>query len=100
LTPLKRINGNDPEWEKYMDEVNEFKASHDKKFVSLNEEVRKKEQEEADEKKFEHDNEIRKKLGLKPLTKDEIPKESDDQKEDPILDETGHILADFISLQS
>jgi carboxyl-terminal processing protease len=97
---LKRINGNDPEWEKYMDEVNEFKASHDKKFVSLNEEVRKKEQEEADEKKFEHDNEIRKKLGLKPLTKDEIPKESDDQKEDPILDETGHILADFISLQS
>ncbi len=96
---LKRINGEDAVWAKYIDEVNEYKEAHDKKDVSLNEDVRKKEQDELDQKKFERENEIRKKLGLKLLQKGETPADNtDDPKNDPLLDETGHILADYINL--
>ena len=51
-------------------------------------------------KKFERENERRKNMGLKLLKKGEIPAESDNQKDDPVLDESGHILADYVSLIS
>ncbi len=89
---------NDPEFDEYLSEIKEFKDAHEKKTISLNEAVRKKEQDEADAKNFEKENERRKKLGLKLLQKGELPSDSDKTKDDPLLDETGHILADFISI--
>ncbi len=93
-----RIKANDSEWNAYMDEVNEYKDAHDKKFISLNEAARKKEYDEQEQRKFERENELRKSLGLKLLKKGELPSTEDDQKNDPVLDETGHIMADFISI--
>ncbi len=95
---IKRINDDDTEWAKYLDEINEYKDAHDRKYVSLNEIQRKKEQDEMDKKKFERENEIRKKLGLKLLKEGETQADSSDQKEDPVLDETGQIMTDFIGL--
>ena len=97
---LQRIKDSDPEWEEYMDEVNDYKEAHAKKYISLNEEERKKEQDELDQQKFERENEIRKSKGLKLLQKGEVPKADDTPKDDPLLDETGHIMADYISLVS
>ncbi len=95
---LKRINDDDAEWAKYLDEVDEYKEAHDKKFVSLNESVRKKEQDEMDKQKFERENAVRKKLGLKLLKEGETQTDTTEDKMDPLLDETGHILANYISL--
>ncbi len=95
---LLRIKNNDPEWQEYMDEVNDYKEAHAKKYISLNEEVRKKEQDELEQQKFERENEIRKSKGLKLLQKGEVPKVDDTSKDDPLLDETGHIMADYINL--
>jgi carboxyl-terminal processing protease len=96
----ERVTKNDTEWNEYLAEINDSKEVHDKKFISLNEAIRKKEHDEEEQKKFERENERRKNMGLKLLKKGEIPTESDDQKDDPVLDESGHILADYISLIS
>lgn len=93
-----RIKAKDPEWNSYMDEVNEYKNAHDKKYISLNETVRKKEYDDQEQRRFERENELRKSLGLKLLKKGELPSSDVDQKSDPELDETGHIMADFISM--
>lgn len=95
---LKRINNNDTEWAKYLDEVNEYKEAHAMKYVSLNEATRKKQQEEMDKQKFERENAIRKKLGLKLLKEGETKADTSNDKTDPLLDETGHILVDYINL--
>ncbi len=96
----QRVNNNDPEWKEYMEEVKDYKEAHDRKYISLNEEVRKKEQDAIEQKKFEMDNEIRKSKGLKLLKKGETPKGNEVIKDDPVLDETGHIMADYIALTS
>ena len=36
--------------------------------------------------------------GLKLLQKGETPPADEEQKDDPLLDETGHILADYIAI--
>jgi carboxyl-terminal processing protease len=81
-----------------MDEVNDYKEAHDKKIISLNEAIRKKEHDEEEQKRFERENERRKDSGLKLLQKGETPPSDEEQKDDPLLDETGHILADYISI--
>lgn len=86
---------NSSEFAEYLDEIKDYKESHDKKTISLNEAVRKKEMDEADQKKFEMENKLRERLGLKLLKKGEISTESE-PKDDPLLDETGHILVNFI----
>ncbi len=95
---LARTNKNDAEWNEFTDEVNEYKEAHDKKYLSLNEDIRKKQQEEIDQKRFERENQRRKSLGLKLLQKGETPPADDTQKDDPVLNETGHILADYVNL--
>ncbi len=97
---LARIKNNDPEWNEFTDEVKEYREAHDKKYLSLNEEVRKEEQKEIEQKKFDRENERRKSLGLKLLPKGEKPTNDNTPKDDPELDETGHILADYINLIS
>ncbi len=94
----ERIKANDAEWNSYIDEVNEYKNAHNKKFISLNEAIRKKEYDEQEQRRFERENELRKSLGLKLLKKGELPSADDDQKSDPELNETGHIMADYISI--
>ncbi len=93
-----RIKSNDAEWNSYIDEVNEYKDAHDKKYISLNEVIRKKEYDDQEQRRFERENELRKSLGLKLLKKGELPPTDEDQKNDPELDETGHIMADYISI--
>ncbi len=95
---LKRIS-DDPEFDQYLEDVKEYKEAHAKKFVSLNEDVRKKEKEADEEKKFQAENARRKKEGLKLLKKGETSPEDKD-KNDPLLDETGQILGDYIALVS
>lgn len=94
---LKRIK-DDPEWAEYMSEVKDYRDAHKKKFVSLNESVRKKEHDELEAKRFKRENEIRKRLGLKLLKKGETPPVDNNPKEDPELDETGQIMANLIAL--
>ncbi len=84
-----------PEYDYLKEGIEEYKEAHDKKYVSLNEVVRKKEKEDLDEKRFQRENERRKLQGLTLLKKGEKPN-TDDSKYDPILDETGQILADLI----
>ena len=93
----KRIQ-NDAEFNEYLSEIKEYKDSHAKTAISLNETVRKKEQEEADQKNFERENARRSKLGLKLLKKGEVAPANEPVKDDPILDETGHILGDFVAI--
>ena len=66
--------------------------------VTLNENVRKKEKDDIEEKRFQRENERRKLKGLKLLQKGETAKE-DDKKNDPLLDEAAHVVADLIKLE-
>ncbi|MGA7721739.1 MAG: carboxy terminal-processing peptidase [Ignavibacteriaceae bacterium] len=94
----ERIKKNDPLWKEYIDEINDYKEDHNKKTISLNESIRKKEHDEEEQKRFERENERRKNSGLKLLQKGETPPADEEQKDDPLLDETGHILADYIAI--
>ncbi len=84
-----------PEYDYLKEDIEEYREARDKQFVSLNEEVRKKEKNELEEKRFQRENERRKLQGLTLLKKGEKPSE-DAEKNDAILNETGHILADLI----
>lgn len=99
---LKRHNDrvkNNFEWQMLVDDVNDYKALRDKKLISLNYEARKKEKEDAENKKFERENANRKAKGLKLLTKEEMKSADNTTKlEDTLLNESGHILADYIAL--
>ena len=68
-----------------------------KDFVSLKQDVRKKEKEALEEKRLARENELRKKQGLKLLQKGEVPTDNTKSK-DAELFETGYILADYIML--
>ncbi len=87
----------DPEFQNYVASVNEAEESHDKKYVSLNYNQREKEKDAEEEKQFEQENKIRKEQGLKLIQKGETPVEKT-KNYDALLDETGHILADYILL--
>lgn len=88
---------NDPEFQNYVASVNEAEESHEKKYVSLNYDQREKEKDAEEEKKFEEENRIRKEQGLKLIQKGETPAVKT-KNYDALLDETGHILADYILL--
>ncbi len=87
----------DPEFQYINEDITEYKENHEKKYVSLNYDVRKKEYDESEQKRFERENERRKRQGLKLLKKGETP-EVNPKEKDPLLNETAHILADFILL--
>jgi carboxyl-terminal processing protease len=89
---------NDPEFDYLKEDIEESKEINAKKYVSLNEEVRKKEKDDLEEKKFQRENERRKLKGLKLLQKGETAKE-ENKKNDPLLDESAHVLADLIKFE-
>jgi carboxyl-terminal processing protease len=93
----ERINLN-PEFDYLKEDIEEGKEMNAKKFVSLNEEVRKKEKDDLEEKRFQRENERRKLKGLKLLQKGETAKE-ENKKNDPLLDESAHVVADLIKLE-
>ncbi len=87
----------DPEFQNYIASVKDAERSHDEKYVSLNYNVREKEKEAEEDRKFERENKIRKQQGLKLIEKGETPVEKT-KNYDALLDETGYILADYILL--
>ena len=88
----------DPEFDYIREDIEEYKKSNKDNFISLNEDVRRKEKEEREEKRFQRENERRKIKGLKLLDKGEAPPEDEKINNDPFLNESAHIIADFISL--
>ncbi|GAB4298921.1 MAG: carboxy terminal-processing peptidase [Ignavibacteriaceae bacterium] len=93
---LNRIS-NEPEFKILLDEIQEFKQRQNKKLISLNEDVRKKEKEAEEKRKFERENARKNLKGLTLIEKGEVVAERK-SNDDPILDETARILADFIEL--
>jgi len=90
---------NDPEFKYIREDIDEYKLALKNDYVSLNEEVRKKEKEEKEEKQFQRENERRKVKGLKLLQKGETPPENEEEiQADPYLNESAQIIADFIKL--
>ena len=86
---------NDIEFQLLENEVKEFSESQDKKTISLNENIRKTEREEADARKKKREEEKAKALGIKIEDKKEV--EAQESKSiDYELKESGRILADLI----
>ncbi len=77
------------------DDIAETEKMRSRKVISLNEMERRQERDKAEKKRFNRENERRKHLGL-PLLKEgeDIPK--DDDRNDPMLVESGYILVDLI----
>lgn len=92
---LQRIKS-DIEFQNLLAEIEDYRATRDKKFVSLNLDERIKEKEETEAKKFDRENRFRKVKGLKLLEKSEV-KEEVKNESDYILKETANILGDYIS---
>ncbi len=92
----ERVSSN-TDFENLLDDIKEYKENRDKKTVSLNEEVRRKDKEREEEQKITRENERRTSLGLKLLDKGEVPTEEADEK-DPLLEETARILSDYLLL--
>jgi carboxyl-terminal processing protease len=93
---LSRISQN-PEFDYLEEDILKFKQDNQRKTISLNEEVRKKEKEKDDEEKFERENQRRKNKGLKLLNKGETSS-ADDLDTDALLNESAYILADLIKM--
>jgi carboxyl-terminal processing protease len=93
----ERIKSN-PEFDYLKEDIEESKEMNAKKYVALNEEVRKKEKDDLEEKRFQRENERRELKGLKLLQKGETAKE-ENKKNDPLLDESAHVVADLIKLE-
>ncbi|WP_337866770.1 carboxy terminal-processing peptidase [Ignavibacterium sp.] len=97
---LKRHNirtENDPDFQYLIDQIKQYRETRNRSLVSLNDEVRHKQKEADEEIKFQRQNELRKKKGLKLLDKGEIPDEKTDNT-DYILNESAKILSDYILL--
>ncbi len=86
---------NSPEFQDLIANTMDYKKSLNKKYISLNEELRKKEKDEAEAKRLARENALRKKEGLKLLKKGEVPSETKKAK-DAELNESGYILSDYI----
>ncbi|HKI77278.1 MAG TPA: carboxy terminal-processing peptidase [Ignavibacteriaceae bacterium] len=93
---LDRIK-NSPEFQDLIASVNEYKEDLKKDSVSLNKDMREQEKKEEEDKKFERENNLRKKLGLKLLKKGETSANNINSK-DAELDEAGYILSDYIMM--
>ncbi len=87
------------DFQNLIEDLNDYKAERHQKEFSLNLDKRKKEKEEAEDKRLERLNERRQAAGLKLLQKGEVaPKE--DKLDDPLLKESANILADLILITS
>jgi carboxyl-terminal processing protease len=88
----------DPEFEYLLNQIEEYKTSRNQKMISLNEEIRRKEQNEQEEKKFRMENEYRNKKGMTLLEKGDKTNSIKEIENDYPLNETGRIIIDMLSL--
>jgi carboxyl-terminal processing protease len=88
----------DPEFDYIREDISEYKVSLKDDYISLNEDVRKKEKEDREEREFQRENERRKIKGLKLLEKGETPTKNEEENLDPFLNECAQILADLIKI--
>jgi len=88
----------DPEFDYINEDIEIYKESLEREFISLNEDVRRKEKEEREERTFQRENERRKMKGLKLLVKGETPPESETDEVDPYIEESARVIADLIKL--
>jgi len=94
----KQRTESDPEFDYIKEDIFEYRESIKNNYLSLNEEIRKREKEELEEKRFQRENERRKIKGLKLLEKGETPPEDEGDIPDAFLNESAHIIADLIEL--
>jgi carboxyl-terminal processing protease len=87
----------DPEFNYLIEDINAYKETRNRRYISLNEEVRKQKKEADDEKEFQRENERRQRKGLKLLEKGEVP-EKNEEAEDIFITETAMIVTDMINL--
>lgn len=92
---LNRI-ADDNDFNYLLEDINIYKENKEKTFISLNEDIRKKEKELDEQRKFDREN---KRHGLHEveLLNDEVPNLSKDKK-DYLLEESAKIISDFIML--
>ncbi len=95
LSEIRR--NNDIEFQFLVEDINTYNESRNKKYVSLNSEIRKQEKEADEEKEFQRENERRQVKGLKLLDKGEVP-EKKDEEDDIYLTETALMVSDMINL--
>ena len=95
MSEKRRIN--DIEFQFLIEDISSYENSKNKKYVSLNSEIRQSEKEADEEKEFQRENERREKNGLKLLNKGEVP-DKKEEKQDIYLTETAMIITDMISL--
>ena len=88
----------DPEFEYLINQIEEYKTSRNQKMISLNEEVRRKEQNEQEEKKFKMENEYRSKKGMKLIEKGDKTNSIKDIENDYPINESGRIIIDMLTL--
>ncbi len=93
----KRANS-DPEFEYLLNQIEEYKISRDQRIISLNEQKRKKEQDEKEERKFKMENEYRIKKGMAPIEKGDKTNSVKEIENDYPLNESGRIIIDMLSL--
>jgi len=86
---------NNLEFQYLLEDIQDYKTNKEKTQYSLNKDIRKKEREENEAKKSERENERVKKENFVVQEKDEVKKENL-RVDDPLLEETGFILADLI----
>ncbi|WP_100657361.1 carboxy terminal-processing peptidase [Alteromonas flava] len=85
----------EPEFQYLYEDIAEYKAHKDEKFVSLVESERLAKKREADEKRLQRTNERLVRMGLEPVAKlDDVP--DDLEFEDPFLLEAANITVDMI----
>ncbi len=96
-----RIRANEnPEFKFLREDIEEYRINKNKKVVSLNEAKRRQEREKAKQKRLRRENARRMAIGLPPLKEGEKDEDEDkkdrEEKSDYQLEETAHILADYI----
>jgi len=85
------------EFQFLQEDIMTYKENKNRKYISLNEEIRRQKKEEEDEKEFQRENERRKSKGLKLLNKGEVPEKSEEE-DDIFLMETAMIVTDMINI--
>ena len=102
LSKLKSLHEDriktDPEFDFLLEDIQLYKDSKSKKIISLKETIRRQEKEESDERSFQRENERRKLKGITLLKKGEVDTTQKEKESDPVLNESGNILVDLISL--
>ncbi|MFH1198006.1 MAG: carboxy terminal-processing peptidase [bacterium] len=88
---------NDPEFQNYVDEITDLIEMRKQKSISLNYDIRKKEKEELDSKQKQRDEDRQTNTDFDVEGVEEVTPPTT-RTDDPVLEESGRILADLIQL--